>query len=381
MLYLKLNSTLRRKMKSQNFDYLSTLGLVKVPGYPFVSVNKDGVCYNNVNQVFLKPVVQSGKSPKIVTTIRGVTLRIRQAFLIAAAFVPLPDGYVLPENANRLDLNYLDGNYLNLTVENLAWKLRPDIPYLLSEAAGDDRIFPVPSVPGLAVSRKGDAFSLQTGNQLSVGDTPTGYLKVDTYLNGKLKTFQHHRLIAEVFCPPRAGYTMTETIELFVVNHKNSIRTDNRPENLEWVTSQENTDHGYENDRMKKNIKLVVKHLETGEVRKLRSIFHLTLRAGISYYVLQTLHVRNVLDKVIVMGYSTYYDNGSTNKHIESHQLYDKVNPYFKFLFEGNVRFIGRLEDMEKLLPSVTQRVQPDGTILFRSSRTDRGWGWTIEPM
>lgn len=64
------------------------------------------------------------------------------------------------------------------------------------------------------------------------------------YLNLKLRTglyepWRHckvHRLVAAAFigeCP--LGY---------VVNHKNGVRDDNRPENLEYMTPKENTHHG-----------------------------------------------------------------------------------------------------------------------------------------
>ena len=65
-----------------------------------------------------------------------------------------------------------------------------------------------------------------------------GYPHVFLNINGKRSKLIIHRAIANLFLPPRPT-------RCHQVNHKNGIRSDNLAENLEWVTSRENTLHGW----------------------------------------------------------------------------------------------------------------------------------------
>lgn len=65
------------------------------------------------------------------------------------------------------------------------------------------------------------------------------YQVVSLYKNNKSKNFLVHRLIAETFIPNPKN--------LPEVNHIDGDVTNNRLENLEWVTSKQNKKHAWEN--------------------------------------------------------------------------------------------------------------------------------------
>lgn len=75
-------------------------------------------------------------------------------------------------------------------------------------------------------------------NQLSNLSLNNGYLR--TSVSGKIQYV--HRLVAKAFIP--------NIDNLPEVNHKNEIRSDNRVENLEWVTHKDNLNFGSRNEKL-----------------------------------------------------------------------------------------------------------------------------------
>ena len=78
-----------------------------------------------------------------------------------------------------------------------------------------------------------------------------GYYKIILSKNGKQKSFQIHRLVYETF--------VGEIPDGMQCNHINEIKTDNRLENLNLMTSKENSNWGTRNERIgetKKGMKL-----------------------------------------------------------------------------------------------------------------------------
>lgn len=110
-----------------------------------------------------------------------------------------------------------------------------------------------------------------------------GYYQFSYTLLGKKRYTMVHKLMALAYLPKVEGTTE--------VNHKNGIRTDNRIENLEWVSRGQNIKHSYDilkrkriqgtmnrkaklNDEKVREIKKMIGILTIREIAKMYDTHH-----------------------------------------------------------------------------------------------------------
>jgi hypothetical protein len=84
----------------------------------------------------------------------------------------------------------------------------------------------------------GKSFYTYNSKMLKTCITKKGYLRLGLHLNDVKNNHQIHRLVASAFIDNPENKEQ--------VNHKNGIKSDNRVENLEWVTNSENLKHSME---------------------------------------------------------------------------------------------------------------------------------------
>ena len=90
-----------------------------------------------------------------------------------------------------------------------------------------------------SITKDGQVFSHKTNRFKKQFVFPTGYVGISLYINKISKNYYIHRLVAETY--------LTNIESKCQVNHINGIKSDNRVENLEWVTQSENAIHAIKN--------------------------------------------------------------------------------------------------------------------------------------
>ena len=119
----------------------------------------------------------------------------------------------------------------------------------------------IPGYPGYLASHFGEIWSEKRGRFASQFDNSKGYRQTGVFIDGKWKTVYVHRLIAFAFIP--------NPLNLPQVNHKNGNTSDNRPENLEWMTAAQNLKHARDTGLSPHNVEtpLWAYNIRTRELR------------------------------------------------------------------------------------------------------------------
>lgn len=89
--------------------------------------------------------------------------------------------------------------------------------------------------PQYMISSDGNVKHIKHNKVLKTFKNNKGYMTVRIYNNKIAYTKRIHRLVAEAFIPNPENKSE--------IDHINTIKTDNRVENLRWVTSKENSNN------------------------------------------------------------------------------------------------------------------------------------------
>ena len=131
----------------------------------------------------------------------------------------------------------------------------------------DEQWLTIEDFPDYAVSDNGRIMRIkdtpysQTGKILRPQKMVIGYTKVILFKDTVRHQRCPHRLVLETFrgpCP-----------EGFVANHKNGDKTDNRLENLEWISSGDNIRHARDKLGVSYRFNAKITQEQVGEIRSL----------------------------------------------------------------------------------------------------------------
>lgn len=167
---------------------------------------------------------------KVEIDILGAIRLVDMDWLVATAFKPMhkAESFILNWTTIRIDPKSDDP-------DNLLWVP----PKGGQECPEKEGYFIIPGYSKSAINVKGDVLYRVTGNIRSI-EKRYGKKYLSLSLRGDndiRETIPHHRAVGYALVP------YDNRVRGLTINHKNGIKTDNHPDNLEWTTYGENNKH------------------------------------------------------------------------------------------------------------------------------------------
>lgn len=103
----------------------------------------------------------------------------------------------------------------------------------------------IANFPEYTIDEYGRVFSKRRNQYLNPIITKSGYAQVNLSVKGVRKAIHIHRLVTEAF--------IDNPLSLPEIDHINTIKSDNRVENLKWCTRQENENNPLTRQHLSEN--------------------------------------------------------------------------------------------------------------------------------
>lgn len=211
-------------MNNQEFVEIESL-----PGY---RVSSQGRIWSDFTRQERKTEVR--ESGRVVLRIKGQTVSHRIDKIVCAAFMPGYDG--------TQKIWHRDGNKRNCSLDNLCIepkppkeKTRKELPSVESISRAGELFVTIEGYEYYLVSNQGRIVAARTMKELTTNKTNKGYIGLKLCNKDGIKWISIHRLVATHFVHNPENKPQ--------VNHKDMVKTNNRADNLEWVTDKENKRH------------------------------------------------------------------------------------------------------------------------------------------
>jgi len=150
---------------------------------------------------------------------------------------------------------------------------------------------PFASYPEIIVNSNGVIKNADTLSTKFISKTTKGYCTVFLKVGPYNYNFPIHRIVAFTFLN-RPEKHLDKPYHDLQVNHKDGIKTNNKENNLEWVTNQENMTHARENGLFSNDLPVLTRNINTNEVTRYRSISECARFFNLSFQTL-AYHLSN----------------------------------------------------------------------------------------
>ncbi len=148
----------------------------------------------------------------------------------------------------------------------------------------------IDNFPNYSITNSGDIIPNNRDQPLSKWVDNVGYYQSLLYKDGERHHVRIHRLMGDVLL------TKTNDDSLLEVNHIDGNKLNNNLDNLELVTTAENTQHGYEEGLYKtnaRNILVDVYDKENNFIKTFKSIRSLSLELGLNRKTVSAIMFNN----------------------------------------------------------------------------------------